>query len=413
MRYRALLTLTLLGCSSRATSGEHEERGGQPEVPIAQRPPGSELFRLSRGELRLAPGREGWLHVNAFIKVSQQRIEPVTPRTRWKSSNPAVATVVAASDTAREARVVARAAGVAVITAQSLRDRGNVARTSVEVRSAPPANGTGLVYTASSSLRPTSPHDAGASPLGPTELHVTATIENPTPTPKEVWLSGCAAWMRLYPLGSRPRPPAEAIPRGTQCMAPDSKVTLAPGEKKSFSAEGFRLTLQGDSMPPGRYHVQAVMDRINDLLAVPAGSVDVVDPNAGLRFVASTKQKGSDLATRVTMTNENAVGVRLEYGACAVTLLAFRSAERAGKPVWNSNYRKPADGIIYFCPMYLATGVVNPGESISPKELNAQFPVAEFLADSLPAGRYYFVARVRMNWRSVRVPAGEVAMSRP
>ena len=412
MWYRGLLAVTLLGCSSTAASREQEGTAEHAVAPAVHEPAGAEFFSLSRGELRLAPGREGWLHVSTFIKVSPHSMEAVTPRTRWTSSNPAVAMVEPASDTTGYARVVARAAGIAVITAQSLRDRANVGRTTVEVRSAPPANDTGLVYSASSSLRITSPQLLNA-PLGPMRLHVTATIENPTPAPKEVWLSGCAVWTRVHPSGARPAPLAEAIPRGVQCMAPDSKLTLAPGERKSFAAEGFNVRQPGDSVPAGRYHVEAVFDRINDLLAVPAGFVDVVDPNAGVRFAASTKQLGSNLATRVTMTNENAVGVRLEFGACAVELLAYRSAERVGKPVWSSDYRRPADGGVYGCPAYMALSVVNPGETVSPKELNPQFPVAEFLGDSLPPGRYHFAARVRMNGRFVHVPAGDLAVSRP
>lgn len=138
-----------------------------------------------------------------------------------------------------------------------------------------------------------------------------------------------------------------------------------------------------------------------------------MSPNAGLAFGATTSAAADSVRVRATVRNTNAEPVRLEYGACAVTLLAYRTAERTGTPAWSSDYRTPWDvpGAYYGCPQYLAVGIIKPGETLSPRELNPTFPV-RVLGDSLPNARYWFRARIRMNWRTTIVDAGDAVVSR-
>jgi hypothetical protein len=60
-------------------------------------------------------------------------------------------------------------------------------------------------------------------------------------------------------------------------------------------------------------------------------------------FIRVSTSTMTTVTPKVTFesSNTNAAPVRLEYGACAVTLLAYRTPERAGKPVWSSDFRKP------------------------------------------------------------------------
>jgi hypothetical protein len=393
------LSRVLVGASLCAACSEATGLGGQ-----AAEPKGTERLSVSTGALTLAPGRDAWLTVSTYIQTSSTSMSPVTPAVTFESSNPSVASVV--SDSVIYAHVVAKSPGSAVITTRSTRDPKNVVTTAITVAKALASNDAGLTYSATAALTPTSPSPA-STPLGPSELDVTVTVSNPTSGVREVLLAGCPAWIRIYGNANYTGAPLVDIPRGVQCGAAPAPVILAPGKSESFHAEGFRLTLSGQSLPPGPYYVAAVVDRVNDLLNVSAGQVNIVSPNAGLTFAASTTVSDGQLRPTVSFTNTNSEPVRLEFGACAVSLLAFRNADRTGTPAWDSDQRRTPSGFGYACASYLVMTTINPGQTASPKEYNPTFPVAEMLGDSLPAGHYYFKVRAGLNWRTVEVNAGD------
>ncbi len=65
--------------------------------------------------------------------------------------------------------------------------------------------------------------------------------------------------------------------------------------------------------------------------------------------------------------------------------------------------------------MYLASATLQPGESHRPWEFRIRIPVDEILGDSVPNGRYYLTASLRLNFRETpEFPAGvvELAMER-
>jgi hypothetical protein len=302
-------------------------------------------------------------------------MEPVPPLVTWSSSDTAVASVTPAEG--GTARVVARRAGTATLTIRSTRDSANVLTTPVAVRVAPVGDERGLVYAATAALRPSSGGSAtDEAPLGPMELDVRVTISNSAAESRSLWLSACAAWIRIYRTADRAGPPVADLPRGTECGSGPQLVTFAPGESKSYPGLGYRLTLASDTLPTGRFYVAAAVDRLRDLHEVPAGAVDVVSPNAGLAFTGTTAvatvlagAAGDTLHTRVTVRNTNALGVRLEYGACALDLLAFRAPTRSGTPAWTSSAQRAPTGQPFACPLYLAMGVLRPGQEVSPGEL--------------------------------------------
>ena len=361
--------------------------------------------------LELAPGRETWLFVSTFVQTSPTHLESVTPDVSFESSAPAIVGVT--SDSAGVAHVVAKRPGSASVTVRSRYERANVSTVTVAVKAAPIGDEKGLAMSASARFVPTA-SGRGSSSLGPMELEVTATIANPTRTAKDIWLGGCPAWIRIYATPADTGRPLADIPRGATCMATAQHVVLAPGESRTLPAGGFR-TISEDTLPNGRVYVFAAVDRIRDIVNVPAGPLDAVSPNAGLALEARTTVAGArqdTVRTRVTVTNTNAQPVRLEYGACSITLLAYRSATRTGAPIWNSSMRRAPEGAVYGCPLYLAVGVAQPGETMSPKEFNVAYAIREVLGDSLPDGRYYFAARVRLNWRTSVVSAGEAEVRR-
>ena len=426
MRIERLTAVTCLAVAACAGGGPVAETPAGPEpspgaapTATAPTPRGPERLYLGRrSPLELAPGREEWLSVSAFVVTSASSMEPVPPLVTWSSSDTAVARVTPAEG--GTARVVARRAGTATLTIRSTRDPANVLTTPVTVRVAPVGDERGLVYAATAALRPSSGGSAtDEAPLGPMELDVRVTISNSAAESRSLWLSACAAWIRIYRTADRAGPPVADLPRGTECGSGPQVVTFAPGESKSYPGLGYRLTLASDTLPTGRFYVAAAVDRLRDLHEVPAGAVDVVSPNAGLAFTGTTTvataPAGSardTVHTRIAVRNTNAQGVRLEYGACALDLLAFRAPTRSGTPAWTSSAQRAPNGQPFACPLYLAMGVLRPGQEVSPGELNTRVPARALLGDSLPAGRYYFRARVRFNWRTTLVDAGEADLRR-
>jgi hypothetical protein len=241
-------------------------------------------------------------------------------------------------------------------------------------------------------------------------------ISNPTPATHDIYLSGCAAWIRIYTRSDYSGTPVIGVPRGVECAPATRHLTIAPGHADTVQAGGYGLDISPDTLATGRYYVAAALDRLRDLYDVPAGPVDIVSPNFGLTFTAATTIVNGSLNVHATVTNTNTQPVRLEYGACAITLLAYRTADRRGKPAWNSALRKPyparSDDLAYFCFDYLRVQKVDPAATVSPGELNTRFPVNEVLGDSLPAGHYYFKGMIRMNWRMNGVMAGEADVAK-
>jgi hypothetical protein len=396
--------------AAATVSGACSDTGTEPAGSTD--PLGPELMSLSQRTFALAPGREGWLYVSSFIQVSASSAKTVEPQVTYATSDAAVATVT--PDSASRAHILARAPGIATITVKSRRSGTPAQTVTVTVAQAPVGNEAGLVYSASATMRPTRSLDGSNIPLGPTELAVSVVISNPTATTRDIWLRGCAAWARVSATPILSGTPAADVPSGLQCMVADRRLVLAPGAADTFPTSALQLSAPGDTLPNGRYYVTAALDRIRDLVNVAAGPVDIVSPNAGLTFAAATRVSGTNLEVKASLTNTNPAPVRLEYGACAVSLLAYRTADLAGMPVWNSDYRRPygSPNTFYGCFGILLGGVIKPGETLSPATLNPSFPVLELLGDSLSGGRYYFKALVRMNWRTVALPAGEADVRR-
>lgn len=115
----------------------------------------------------------------------------------------------------------------------------------------------------------------------------------------------------------------------------------------------------------------------------------------------------------VQAVNRGPEPVKVDYGACAVELFAYRSDVATQKPAWRSSLRSPwPGGYAIGCELYGAHAVVQPGATFQPREFTRSFPVDELLADSLPDGDYEFAARVRLNWgQSREIPAGRLSLA--
>lgn len=372
-----------------------------------------EIVSVTSGPVGLAPGRRSWVRVPKFLLKSRTIKADADTTVVAGSSDSSVVTVSA--DTGDYWAIDAKRLGTARI---SLRLRGDSARAvqvDVIVRDAPIGDERKITYSATHRLVPSNAYRGTHAALGPMELEVTLTVRNTADSTRDVWLSNCPAWIRIYSTRDRSRPPVKDVPRDVNCGMGEMHVTLAPGEARVFPAGGFRLTIDRDTLPNRRHYVFAVLDRLHDLKEIDAGPVDIVSPNAGLRLRASLERDGAaprKLRARVTVTNTNASPVRLEYGACSVVWYAYATPERSGKAVWNSMYHGVPRGAEVVCPLYLATATVGQGQTVSPREFNASFEPAKILGDSLRPGRYYFTARIELNWRTQVLNAGSAVLTR-
>jgi hypothetical protein len=109
----------------------------------------------------------------------------------------------------------------------------------------------------------------------------------------------------------------------------------------------------------------------------------------------------------VTATLKHAGGSRLLYSLeCPVTLYTYRSrtrrdaAPRSGEPDWKSPHR---------CGPELQEFWLHQGDS---RNFQLRTTAREILGDRLLPGRYYFVAVVREQRRTVYLSAGEADLRR-
>jgi hypothetical protein len=255
----------------------------------------------------------------------------------------------------------------------------------------------------------------GLQPGEVSSVNVVLTVSNPSNRRIETPIRGCTTLLRAYRAGARPDPPVLDWSRGMQCEQDPTVLALDPGESRTFEEGAEAWHILGDSLPEGRYALTVLFRLADQTLEIPAGEVTLSHAVEGLAFRASTRLADTVLRATGSVTNTTTRPIRIQFGACALVLRAYRSADRTGRPVWDSRQREPWAGSYgYGCPAYLATRTLAPGQTIRPHEFAARFPLAEILADSLPDGRYYFSASLRINHaHTPEFPAGSLRLSLP
>ncbi|MBA2244306.1 MAG: hypothetical protein H0W11_05085 [Gemmatimonadetes bacterium] len=264
----------------------------------------------------------------------------------------------------------------------------------------------GIAYQAEVKLSP----EPGAD-VGPVLLRPTVMLRNPGTQPVAVQLDGCTVRLRVFRdvPGSAPPVWDWERRRGIQCMQDPYPVTLAPGQAREIQDAFDAHVVLGDSLPPGHYYFTISFQRSAGAIELPAGDATLDFGVQGLSYRAETQVTGTaprQLRTEVTVTNTSSQRVRLEYGHCALSIRAYRTPERSGRPAWDERLLgRP-------CPAYLAGSTLRPGESVSPSQFRSSIPVREILGDSLPEGGYYFSASLALNWQMATMPAGEGELRR-
>jgi hypothetical protein len=279
----------------------------------------------------------------------------------------------------------------------------------------------GLVFRAEARL--TTEKAVASQPANtrlPQVVRTVLTVTNPSDRRVEMGIRGCTLLLRAYRAGAGyPRSgsggPVWDQARFGQCMQAPMRLSLGPGESRTFDNHTDERWILGESLPPGRYVLAALFRLADETLEIPAGELDLSNGLEGFAYRASTRLVGTTLHTTTSITNTTSRPVYLEYGDCALSVRAYRTPDRTGEPAWRSEFRASwAGGSQYVCLSYGATATVAPGATFQPREFQLTVPLIEILGDSLPDGRYYFSASLRLNFaRTPEFPAGGANLSLP
>lgn len=202
---------------------------------------------------------------------------------------------------------------------------------------------------------------------------------------------------------------------------------LAPGQ--TIRPDEFRARIPiaeilGDSLPEGVYTLTVSLAVDEDTVWLPPVEVRLVDHsgantslplNAELRYSADVHVLGSaqdTVALTVHVSNTTIRPVMFEYGS-SWQVRAYSDPQGTGDPAW-SRWTMPGDAQElesgWLHPRTIRWRVVGSGQSIVPEELSHKNPVHEILGDSLPPGRYFFEARLRLPTGRISVHAGGVSL---
>ncbi|HKO16162.1 MAG TPA: hypothetical protein VJU87_07980 [Gemmatimonadaceae bacterium] len=155
-----------------------------------------------------------------------------------------------------------------------------------------------------------------------------------------------------------------------------------------------------------------------------AGDRAVQDTSYGpLRFHAVVEVTRDSLLVTVTMRNQGAAPVRLEWGACAMSPRLYETAGLSRPPVYDwlgrSTTTPPGAGG-RACPLYLALHTLAPGDTLAPRELRVAVAAAELRQKNVRPDRYEAAAGLRIGGMgeagaradTLVIPIGPVQLSR-
>ena len=103
----------------------------------------------------------------------------------------------------------------------------------------------------------------------------------------------------------------------------------------------------------------------------------------------------TELRVEIAAVNVGRSPVELRYGGCPFELEAFQVGASSTGGAWRSVQSQSWPSSLPFaCNSFATTYVVEPGDTLRPRELQRSFPLARILADSLPVGPYDLEATV-------------------
>lgn len=242
------------------------------------------------------------------------------------------------------------------------------------------------------------PQDTGVADP-PMSLLLEVVVRNPADTAVTLEVRGCTVLPQVYRTPDRVEPMWDWGSSGFECVqAPYSRV-VPPRDVYVFSTTLAEVDL-GSLGSDGRYYFSAEFRRTAGDLTLDAGSADVQLQKRGLEYRVSLRQDGRGASAQVEVRNTNSVSVPLEYGSCALSLALYRDRARTQLAApWR---------LSGLCPGYLATASLKPEESLVADEFRRRFDSSQLPGDELEARRYFLEVQLRLNWRTLRFPAGAV-----
>jgi hypothetical protein len=204
---------------------------------------------------------------------------------------------------------------------------------------------------------------------------------SPTAAPGTTWRS--------------PRLPRTSCPSplGTRQVDSGRYSTLVPQDELAWPRVDDIL---GDSLDVGSYRFSVLLRIGGDTVSVPAGTVPLMvrngepdDDPRRLNGVTHATVEGvspREVVIQVVGTNLTPRPAEPFFGACAITLRVYASADRSGAPVWT--HQPGACVSIGYSPF------VAQGERLVHPAFGIRLSIPGLLGDSLPAGRYYFTAEL-------------------
>jgi hypothetical protein len=271
----------------------------------------------------------------------------------------------------------------------------------------------------------------------PARYTVRATLRNTAGAPRTVRLGACPVWITVHQAtdwyGRPARPPVWNGDSTGTCGGDgaETPITLAGGATHEVTASVVAATLLAPRLE--RFGQQVLLAHLHANLridgvpaVVEAGATSLALPTGALRVRATSELAQARtytpdvepvIVTQATITNVGSFRALLEYGICNVTLFAHRTADRSGSPVWRSDAVRPWEGTYSRgCPMPGVGVLLQPGDSVQ-QHFRETTRLVELLGDSLPDGRYWLTARVRLlaprTTFDVDAGALDLALSRP
>jgi hypothetical protein len=108
----------------------------------------------------------------------------------------------------------------------------------------------------------------------PTALRAVLTVRNPSDRDAIVeFPDGCMVLLRVYRNEARTGTPAWDQRRERMCTQAIVQLRLAPGGAERYETRATAAEILGDSLPPGRYWLAALVRPGGEHIDVPAGSV--------------------------------------------------------------------------------------------------------------------------------------------
>jgi hypothetical protein len=112
-----------------------------------------------------------------------------------------------------------------------------------------------------------------------------------------------------------------------------------------------------------------------------------------LGLTARSVTRHDSLVTGVEVRNTAARPLRLEWGACAVSLRVF-NPDSGAVAVYDSSLQPESPDSPRVCFAYLVKKTIASGEVFAPREFMWEYPLQCILGDSLPPGNYRGVLTV-------------------